>query len=344
MMDAAMTRRSLDLTPMAAAGAATFRAIVQDRYGGPETLAVRDVPAPAMEPDSVLVGVRASSVNALDWHMIRGEPYVVRLTDGLRRPKEPRRGVDVAGIVEAVGPAVTAFRPGDEVFGARDGAFAELVRGRERNFVHKPGSVSFEAAAAVPVAAITALQAIRDRAAVQPGESVLVTGANGGVGTFAVQIAKALGAVVTASARAGHGDLLRTIGADDVVNASAEDVTRSGRRFDAIVEIAGRHSLRAFGRILAPTGRLVIVGAPAGNWIAPLRRPLVGAVMSRVGSPRFIPFLAKITKEDLEVLRGMLESGSIRPVIDSTWPLAATADAVRRIEGHGLRGKVVITV
>ncbi len=343
-MDSTMTHRAIPMTTATAEGAATFQAVVQDRYGGPEILALRDLPAPALEADSVLVRVRASSVNALDWHMMRGRPYVVRLTDGLRRPKEPRRGVDVAGVVEAVGPDVTAFRPGDEVFGGRDGAFAELVRGRERNFVPKPAAVSFEAAAALPVAGITALQAVRDRAAVQPGQRVLVTGANGGVGTFAVQIAKALGATVSASARAGHGDLLHAIGADEVVDASAEDVTRSGRRFDAIIEIAGHHSLRAFGRILAPTGRLVIVGAPAGDWIAPLRRPLLGVVLSRLGSRLYVPFLAKITKEDLEVLRGMLESGAIRPVIDSTWPLAATADAVRRIESHGLHGKVVITV
>lgn len=341
-MVAAMTPRSIQLG--ATAERATFRAAVRTRYGGPERLAIADLPMPELEPDSVLVRVHAASVNALDWHLLRGAPYLVRLTDGLRRPKETRLGVDVAGVVEAVGPAVTELSPGDEVFGGRDGAFAAFVRGRERNFVRKPAGMTFEEAAAVPVAATTALQAIRDRAGVRPGERVLVTGANGGVGTFAVQIAAALGASVTASARPGHDALLRSLGADEVIDATAEDVTRSARRFAAIIEIAARHSLRGFRRILAPGGRLVIVGAPDGNWIAPVRRPLLGALLSRFGSRRFVPFLAKLNHDDLEVLRGMLESGAIRPVIDSTWPLAATADALRRIEGHGLSGKVVITV
>jgi NADPH:quinone reductase-like Zn-dependent oxidoreductase len=341
-MDAAMTHQETGRT--VSAERATFRAIVHDRYGGPDALAVRELPMPELEPDSVLVRVRASSVNALDWHLLRGAPYLVRLTDGLRRPKEPRGGVDVAGVVEAVGPEVIAFRPGDEVFGARDGAFAEVVRGRERNFVRKPVGVTFESAAAVPVAATTALQALRDRAAVRSGEAVLVTGANGGVGTFAVQIAKALGATVTASARSGHEELLHSIGADDVVDASTEDLTRSARRFDVIIEIAGTPSLRRFRRILAPGGRLVIVGAPAGNWLAPVRRPLLGLLLSRFGTRRLIPFLAKISPDDLEVLRTMLESGAIRPVIDSRFPLDGTANAIRRIEGHGLSGKVVITV
>ena len=202
----------------ASAEGATFRAVVHDRYGGPDALTIRDLPMPELDADSVLVRVHASSVNALDWHLLRGEPYVARLVGGLRRPKESRRGVDVAGVVEAVGSDVTEFRPGDEVFGGRDGAFAEIVRGRERNFVRKPAAVSFEAAASVPVAATTALQAIRDRAALRAGQSVLVTGANGGVGSFAVQIAKAMGATVTASARSGHAALLADLGADAVID------------------------------------------------------------------------------------------------------------------------------
>ena len=331
-------------TPLASPALATFKAVVQDRYGPPDVLEVREMPMPPLERDSVLIRVLATSVNALDWHMMRGKPFLVRLTDGFRRPKDPRRGVDVAGVVEAVGASVTAFRPGDEVFGGRDGAFAERVRGRERNFVLKPAGVSFEEAAAVPVAGTTALQAVRDRGAVRAGESVLVTGANGGVGVYAVQIARALGASVTASARSAPAELLRSLGATDVVDAAAEDITRSGRRFDVIIDVAAWHSLVSLRRILTTHGRVVIVGAPEGNWLAPVRRPILGTILSRFGSRRIIPFLAKLNRDDLEVLRGMLESGAIRSVIDSRYPLSQAADAVRRLERGGVRGKVVITV
>jgi len=321
-----------------------MRAIVQERYGGPERMRLAEVPEPTVADDTVLVRVRAVSLNAYDWHMLRGEPYLVRLGEGLRRPKIAIRGADLAGVVEAVGPAVTAFRPGDEVFGARSGALAELVAGRERNFEPMPAGASFEDAAAVPTVAVTALQAIRDKARIQAGERVLVNGATGGVGHFLVQIAKSVGADVTATCRPANVDFVRGLGADRVIDRTRDDVTRLGERYDAILDVVGEHSLRSMRRAMAPHGRLVIVGGSRGNWVGPLVRPVSEVVLSRVGRRRFLPFLAHHAKSDLIVLREMLADGRIRPHVDRTWPLADAADAMRFLETGHPQGKVVVRV
>ena len=322
----------------------TMQAIVHDRYGSPDVLALADVEHPALGDDGVVVRVRAASVNALDWHLLRGTPYFVRLTDGLRRPRRRIAGVDVAGVVEAVGKDVTAFRPGDEVFGQRGGAFAEFVGGRERNFVRKPANLTFEQAAAIPVAATSALQALRDKGRVQSGQRVLINGAGGGVGTFAVQLAKAFGADVTAVTRGENVDLVRSIGADRVLDATRADFTRDAQRFDLIIDIAANHPLTACRRVLTPDGVLVVVGAPDGRWVAPLARVVEAVVRSRLGGQRLLPFLAAVTKDDLTILADLAEAGKVTPVIDRVYPLRDTAEAIRYVETGHARGKVVITV
>jgi len=321
-----------------------MQAIVHDRYGSPDVLELREIDEPTLSDDRVLVRVRAASVNAYDWHMLRGDPYVVRASEGLRRPKQPVVGVDFAGVVEAVGKDVTEFRPGDEVFGERGGAFAEFVTPRPQDLAPKPPNLTFEQAAAVPMAGFTALQALRDKGGLKPGQHVLVTGAAGGVGTFAVQLAKSMGAEVTGECHTSGVDLVTSIGADHVVDYTREDVTRGPARFDLIVDIAAVHPLRALRRVMTPNGVLVVVGAPKGRWFAPLRRPLGAVVLSRFGSQRLLPFLAERRKSDLLILRDRIESGDVRPMIDSTYALADTADAIRRLEAGHVRGKVVITV
>ena len=241
-----------------------MQAIIHRRYGGPEALSLEDVEPPTVADDGVLVRVHAASVNAFDWHMLRGKPYIARLTEGLRGPKDPAMGVDTAGVVEAVGSSVTHVRPGDEVVGARNGAFAEIVAGR--TFVQKPAGITFVAAAAVPMAGCTALQALRDQGRVAPGQHVLVTGAGGGVGTFAVQIARALGATVTAVTSPSKVDLIGSLGADRVIDHTRADALARGSRYDLIVDIAGDRSLRALQRALSPDGTIVLVGPGRGDW------------------------------------------------------------------------------
>ncbi|MGH2488894.1 MAG: NAD(P)-dependent alcohol dehydrogenase [Candidatus Limnocylindria bacterium] len=322
----------------------TMKAIAQDRYGSPDVLTLREVARPEIGEDGVLVRVRAASVNALDWHFLRGEPYVLRLSEGLRRPKTAIRGVDVAGTVEAVGAAVTEFRAGDEVFGIRDGSLAEFVAGRESSFAHKPASLTFEQAAAVPVAGETALQGLRDRGQLKAGQKVLVYGAGGGVGTFAVQIAKALGADVTAVTSPAKADLVGSIGADRVIDYTRDDFTRGEDRYDVILDVGANRSLTDLRRALVPGGILVLAGGAKGRWIGPLLRPLLGALRARAGGKRTVPFLSDHRKEDLLVLKDMLEAGSIRPVIDRTYPLAEAGEAIRYLETGQTRGKVVVAV
>jgi NADPH:quinone reductase-like Zn-dependent oxidoreductase len=331
------------VTATGAGSGRTMRAMVQDGYGPPEVLRVADVPVPVPADDAVLVRVVASSVNALDWHMLRGTPVVVRLTDGFRRPKAGIRGVDVAGVVEAVGRDVTWAKPGDEVFGARDGAFAEYVAGRI--FAPKPAQVSFEEAASIPIAGFTALQAVRDHGGVRPGHRVLVTGAGGGVGSLAVQIARAHGAHVTAETGGDRVALVGTLGADRVVDRGVEDVTRAADRFDAVIDVAGRASLTALGRLLAPGGVLVVVGAAGnGRGLGTLLLPAAAVVRSRFGSRRMVPFMARSNRDDLLVLAGLAASGALRPVIDRTYPLERAGEAIGYVESGHARGKVVVTI
>jgi NADPH:quinone reductase-like Zn-dependent oxidoreductase len=321
-----------------------MKAIVYRRYGPPEVLLVEDQEAPRFADDGILVRVEASSVNAVDWHLMRGKPYIARLTSGLRRPKSSAVGVDVAGYVEAVGRNVTHVRPGDAVFGARSGAFAELVSGR--TFSVKPAGLTFEEAAAVPVAGTTALQAVRDHGHVKPGERVLVTGAGGGVGTFAVQIATASGAAVTAVTGPTKMATVSSLGADRVVSHEQfrSELVRSRERFDVVIDVAGDRSLRELGRVLVPRGTVVMVGPGRGDWLGPVARILAARVRSRLSAKRFGSFLATVTRDDLLVLKELIEAGKVRPVIDRVYPLAEAAEAIRYVETGGACGKVVIKI
>jgi NADPH:quinone reductase-like Zn-dependent oxidoreductase len=322
----------------------TMKAIVNTRYGSPDILQYTDINRPVIDDDRILVRVRAASVNPYDWHIMRGEPYLLRVEEGLRKPKTNVLGVDVAGKIEAVGKNVRQFHPGDEVFGHRSGAFAEYISGREHNFLLKPANLTLEQAAAIPVAGFTALQGLRDKGHIQAGQNVLINGAAGGVGTFAVQIARSFGAEVTGVCSTRNVELVRSIGADHVIDYTREDFTRSNRRYDLILDNVGNHSLRAYRRVLTPKGILVLVGGPPGRWLGPLTLWVKGSVMSRLVSQTMLPFMAKHSKEDMVVLKELVEAGRLTPVIDRTYPLCETADAIRYLEQGHARGKVIITM
>ncbi len=323
-----------------------MKVIVRERYGSPEVLELRDVEKPAVEDDSILVRVRAASINAYDLHMMRGSPSLVRLMAGLRKPKSSAMGVDVAGQVEAVGKSVTQFRVGDEVFGSRTGSLGEYVRCTDKStLAPKPTGISFEEAAAVPMAATTALQGLRDKGRIGPGKRVLINGASGGVGTFAVQIAKALGAHVTAVCSTRNVEQARSLGADDVIDYTKEDFTKRGRRYDVILDVAATGSLASRRRALEPDGTLVGVGSANNDGTASIAAGLLQtAVMSRFGNQKILFFLAKNSKDDLLFLKDLIEAGKVRPVIDRTYPLTEIADAMRYLETGHARAKVVITV
>jgi NADPH:quinone reductase-like Zn-dependent oxidoreductase len=322
-----------------------MQAIVSSEYGSPDELELDEVEKPALVADGVLVRVRAAAVNPLDWHEVRGEPYFGRLMGlGLRRPKNSRRGLDVAGVVEAVGENVTAFRPDDEVFGSCRGAFAEYVQGTEEEFVSKPARLTFEEAAALPVAGVTALQALRDRGRIQAGQRVLINGAAGGVGTFAVQIAKASGAHVTGVCSARNMELVRSIGADDVVDYAVHDFSRNGLRYDLILDTVGNRSLRDIRRVLTPKGTLVIVGGGGGRLLGPLAQFARALVLSRFVGQRVVPVIANVRKEDLLVLKELVDGAKITPVVDRAYPLREAPEAIRYVEARHARGKVVISV
>jgi NADPH:quinone reductase-like Zn-dependent oxidoreductase len=324
----------------------TMKAAVRDRYGSPEVIEIREVEKPTPSDEEVLVRVHAASVNPADWYGVTGRPFAGRVLMGLLKPKERALGVDYAGTVEAVGRNVTLFRAGDEVFGGRNGAFAEYLCVRaDRAVVKKPANVTFEEAAAVPIAAITALQGLRDKGNLQPGQKVLINGASGGVGTFAVQIAKALGAEVTAVCSTRNVELVRSLGADHVIDYTREDFTRSDRRYDLMLDVAGSRSWSEYRRVLDPQATLVVVGAPKGNrLIGPLSHVVKVRLAALRSSQRIVFFIAKFNKADMEVLRDLLESGKVKPVIDRRYELSEIADAFRYLgEGH-CRAKVVITV
>jgi NADPH:quinone reductase-like Zn-dependent oxidoreductase len=323
-----------------------MKAIVYDKYGPPDSLELREIDTPVVTDDEVLVRVRAASVNPADWYTLTGTPYFGRVEMGLVKPKSNRLGIDFAGQVEAVGRNVTQFRPGDEVFGGRNGAFAEYVCvAEDRAVVPKPANVTFEEAAAVPVAALTALQGLRDKGQLQSGQKVLVNGASGGVGTFAVQIAKALGAEVTGVCSTRNVDLVRSLGADHVIDYTNEDFTRSDQRYDLMLDIAGSRSWSECRRVLNPKAIVVLVGAPkGGRLIGPLGHIVKMRVAAFRSSRKVAFFLAKINKTDLEVLRELLESGKVKPVLDRQYELSEAPEAFQYLgEGHA-RGKVVITV
>ena len=327
-----------------------MKAVRYHRYGGPDVLELQEVDTPAAGDGEVLVRIRAASVNPLDWHFMRGAPYLVRAMAGLSRPKPSasRLGADMAGTVEAVGQNVTGFQPGDEVFGGLEerGTLAEYISVRADAVVlQKPAGLTFEQAAAVPVAAFTALQALRDKGRVQPGQKVLVNGASGGVGTFAVQIAKALGAEVTGVCSTANVGMVASIGADHVVDYTREDFTRAERRYDLLIDIAGNRSLAETRRVLVPKGVLVVVGGPnKGRWIGPFGRTIRMLLQSPAVSQRMVSFLAHQNRDDLAVLRELLDAGKVTPVIDRAYRLNQVAEAVRYLETGHARGKVVITV
>jgi NADPH:quinone reductase-like Zn-dependent oxidoreductase len=321
-----------------------MKAIVYRRYGSADVLSCEEVDAPAAGPDEVVVDVRAASANPLDWHLMTGQPYVGRLAFGLARPRITRLGADVAGQVRAVGSSVTRFEPGDEVFGTCRGAFAEQVSAAESALVTKPANVTFEEAASVPIAGFTALQALRDKGQLRAGQKVLINGAAGGVGTFAVQIAKALGAEVAGVCSTRNVDLVRSIGADRVVDHTREDFTGSGPRYDLMLDCIGNHSLSACRSVLAPRGRYVLVGGPDGRWVGPLGRTLGAMLLSPFVSQSLVTVLARRSPADLLTLRDLMATGRIRPVVDRRYGLAEVPEAIRYLQAGHARGKVVITV
>ncbi len=323
-----------------------MKAAVRDRFGSPDVVELREIDRPVAADNEVLVRVRAASVNPADWYSVTGRPYVARTAMGLLKPKSNSLGTDFAGTVEAVGKDVTQFRPGDEVFGGRSGAFAEYVCvGEDRAVVPKPANVTFEQAGAVPIAALTALQGLRDKGQIQPGHKVLVNGASGGVGTFAVQIAKALGAEVTSVCSTRNVDLVRSIGADHVIDYTQEDFTRSDRRYDLLLDVAGSRSWSECRRVLNPQATLVLVGGPKTNrLIGPLGHVVKVRLAGLRSSQKVVFFIAKFNKADMVVLRDLLEAGKVTPVIDRRYELSEIADALRYMgEGHA-QGKIVITV
>lgn len=320
-----------------------MKAIVCHNYGPPDVLRCEEVEKPAPGDDEVLIKVRAASGNPLDWKIMKGRPYIARIMFGLRKPKNTRPGVDVAGQVEAVGRTVTQFKPGDEVFGSCRGAFAEYVCALESTLVTKPDNVSFEQAASVPVAAYTALQGLRDKGRIQPGQKVLINGAAGGVGTFAVQIAKWLGAEVTGVCSTRNVEMVRSIGADHVIDYTQEDFTKGGQGYDVLFDCIGNHPLSACRRILNPNGRCVMAGGP-DKLQNILTRALTALVLSRFVSQKFVLFIARRSKEDLTIMHELMKAGNVTPVVDRRYRLSECAEALRYLaEGHA-RGKVVITL
>ena len=323
-----------------------MKAIVYRCYGPPDILKSEDIEKPTAADNEVLVKVRAASVNPLDWHYMRGTPYLVRADAGLGKPTDPRLGVDFAGTVEAVGKNVKRFKPGDEVFGGRDGAFAEYVTVREeRAVVLKPASVTFEQAASVPIAAITALQALRDKGQIHPGQKILINGASGGVGTFAVQIAKSLGAEVTGVCSTRNVTLVQSLGADHVIDYTREDFTKGRERYDLIVDTVGNHPLLEYRRVLTPKGMFILIGAPnEGRWLGGVSVMLKAMMLSPFVSQQFVPFLAELNQKDLTVLGDLMQAGKLTPVIDRRYKLSEVPAAIRYLEQGHARGKVVISV
>ena len=323
-----------------------MKAIVADGYGSADVLAFRDVEAPRIGDDEVLVRVHAAGCGPDVWHLMTGQPYFVRLMPGFYKWKNAARGRDAAGTVEAVGANVTRLRPGDDVMGIAEGSFAELAPARADKLVPKPARLSFEEAAAAPISGLTALQTIRDIAKVRPGQRVLVIGAGGGVGTLTVQIAKAFGAEVTGVCRASKADLVRSIGADDVIDYERDDFTDGTRRWDVIVDTAGRRPLRTLRRALTPKGTVAIVGGEGGGrWTGGFLGMMLRApILSLFTAQRFRPVVSKEKLEDLQALAELVEAGSVTPVVGKTYPLVDAPEAVRELERGHARGKIVVTV
>jgi NADPH:quinone reductase-like Zn-dependent oxidoreductase len=324
-----------------------MKAIVQDTYGAPDVLEFSDIDKPLVRDGDVLLRVQGAGLDPGVWHLMTGLPYLVRIMGfGLRQPKVRIRGRDVSGRVEAVGKNVTRFHPGDEVFGTCEGSFADYVCAREDRLAPRPANLTFEQAAAVPISGLTALQGLRDAGKVQPGQKVLIIGAAGGVGTFAVQLAKAFGAEVTGVCSTTKVDLVRSIGADHVIDYTCDDFADGVRRYDLILDTAGNRSLSHLRRALASRGTLVIVGGEGGGrWLGGFDRQILRAPMlSPFVSQTLRPLISKERREDLLVLKELIEAGKVTPIIDRTYPLSEVPEAIRYLQGGHARGKVVITV
>jgi len=319
-----------------------MKAIVYKKYGSPDVLQMEDAEKPAPDENQVLIKVHATSINAGDYRTMRADPFLIRLMSGLLKPKEPRLGWDIAGRVETVGENVKQFRSGDEVFGCVNGAFAEYVLAKEDHLALKPANKSFEEVAALPVAALTALQGLRDAGGIRPGQKVLIQGASGGVGMFAVQLAKSFGAEVTAVCSTRNLNMARSIGADHVIDYTKEDFTRNGQRYDLILAVNGYHPLSAYKRALCPQGIYICAGGAMPQFLQAI---LLGPLMSRKGGKKMGSMgIAKVNQKDLVYLRELLEAGKIAPVIDRHYPLSEIAEAFRYLEDTHAQGKVVITV
>lgn len=321
-----------------------MKAILYTEYGSPDVLRLTEVEKPIPKDNEILVQIHAASANPLDWHFMRGKPYLIRPTSGLRKPKDPRLGVDFAGRVEAVGSGVTAFRPGDEVFGSRRGAFAEYLCTQGKAMALKPANLTFEQAAAIPVAATTALQGLRDKAAVQPGQRVLINGAAGGVGTFAVQLAKVFGAEVTAVCSTRNVDLVRSLGADHVIDYTQQNFTQSSQKYDLLYDIIGNQPLTACLRILNAEGKMILAGGSGGPILGPIGRMIRAALLSRFVSQKLDFYIAEDSGEDLNFMKELIEAEKVKPVIDQCYKLEDVPDAIHYLEQGHARGKVVITM
>jgi NADPH:quinone reductase-like Zn-dependent oxidoreductase len=340
-------RSTNDCDQMTAAHGDTMKAIVYCDYGTADVLKLVDIAKPVPNDNQVLIKVRAASVNPYDWHFVRGTPYVMRLETGLRKPKVTRIGVDCAGTIEAVGKNITQFKPGDEVFGGKTGAFAEYVCGSERGLALKPASITFEQAGSVQIAGLTALQGLRDKAKIQPGQKVLINGASGGVGTFAVQIAKSFGADVTGVCSGRNVDLVRSLGADHVIDYTKEDFTKGEQRYDAILDNVPNHSLSECRRVLNPNGKYVMIGGGGPNEqgvIGVMFRPIKAMLMSPFVSQEMGMMMAKLDKNDLTMLADLMQAGKVTPVIDRRYKLSEVPEAIRYVEEGHARGKVVISL
>ena len=323
-----------------------MRAIVQNVYGDSDVLGLRDIPKPVPGSGEVLIGVRAAGVDQGVWHLMTGRPYLVRLLGyGLRRPKVPVRGREVAGVVESVGAGVTRFQPGDEVFGTCEGSFAEYVCAKESLLAAKPVNLTFEETEAAPISAVTALQAVRDAGQVTAGQKVLVIGAGGGVGSFAVQIAKDSGGEVTGVCSTGKVDLVRTLGADHVIDYTREDIGRAGVLYDVIIDTAGNRPLSVLRRALGPQGTLVIVGGEGGGKVTGgFERSMVAPLASLFSGQKFKGLVAKENHQDLEALSTLFEAGRVKPAVEKVYPLAEAPATVAYLHAGRVRGKVVVRV
>lgn len=322
-----------------------MKAVVQDTYGSTDVLELRDIDTPAIADDEVLVRVAAAGVDRGVWHLMTGRPYPVRLAGfGVRAPKAPVLGMDVSGVVEAIGKNATKFQPGDEVFGIGKGTFAEHAAAGEEKLVRKPQNLSFERAAAVAVSGLTALQGLRDHGQVRPGQKVLIVGASGGVGTYAVQLGKALSTEVTGVCSGAKADLVRSLGADRVIDYTQDDFAEEGR-YDMILDIGGNSSLSRLRRALTPRGTLVIVGGETGGrWLGGADRQIRALVLSRFVGQKLTTFVSKENREDLNTLKGLIESGKVTPSIDRSYPLSEVPEAIAYVNGGNARGKVVIAL